>query len=280
MAASIFRKIAYRVARIIYFNDYASKIAYSLKLQGKIKVSRISVDFGLREKGLKKISGLFLSDFHFGNITSEKILFKIEKIIAESKMDFILLGGDYIFLETTLFKKMKNFIKNITAPLGKFAVVGNHDRWLLKNNLKADFEECQTKLLINEESYFNPPYDFIKIFGIDDIRYGKPEMEVSPLKKGENRIFLCHSPEGLSLAEKCRFDLALFGHTHGGQIAFNTRKPFLPFKDQYSKKFPKGFWEMKQSGYDFPFYVSSGIGCVWLPVRLNSPSEVLIIDVY
>ncbi len=278
MAVSFLRKIAYRVARTIYFNNYVSKIAYSLRLQGKIVTSTISIDFGLKEKGLKKIRGLFLSDFHFGNITSDEIFLRIEKTIAEKSVDFVLLGGDYIFLEETKFFKMKNFIKNINAFSGKFAVLGNHDRWLMKSNLKEIFEEYETKLLINEESNLKPPYDFIKIFGIDDIKYGKPEMNITPLKKGENRIFLCHSPEGLSLVKNQIFDLALFGHTHGGQIAFPPKKPFIPFKDKYSQKFPKGFFEKNINGYDFPFYVSSGIGCVWLPLRLNSPSEIVFVE--
>ncbi|MCX7830734.1 MAG: hypothetical protein N2445_06720, partial [Acidobacteria bacterium] len=67
-------------------------------------------------------------------------------------------------------------------------------------------------------------------------------------------------------------------HTHGGQIVFNLKKPYLPFKDKFSKKFPKGFYQPGESGLDFPIYVSSGIGCVWLPIRLNSPSEAVLIE--
>jgi len=275
---SLLRKFFYHVAKTVYFGKYPAVVCSFFGLQGKTILSKISIDFELEKNGLRSINCIFLSDFHFGNLTSNKVLKKIEKIISENHFDLILLGGDYIFLDAFAFVEMKQFIRQFSPPLGIFAVLGNHDRWLFKDDLKAKFLECGVTLLINDEIELKPPYNHIKIAGIDDIKYGSPKVNFSPLKDFEKRIFLSHSPEGLSLVQGEKVDLALFGHTHGGQIVFNTQKPFLPFKDRYSKKFPRGVYEEKESGFNFPFYVSSGIGCVWLPIRFNSPSEVVLIE--
>lgn len=275
---SLIRKIFYLIAKTIYFGKYPSVISKFFGLQGQTTLTKISVDFELKKRGLKPINCCFLSDFHFGNLTSERIFTAIEKMLSENHFDLILLGGDYIFLDSFAFEEMKEFIKKFSPPFGIFAVLGNHDRWILKEDLKKKFAQCGVTLLINDEVSLSPPYNQIKIFGIDDIKYGSPKLIFSTLKEGEKRIFLCHSPEGLSLLQNEKIDLGLFGHTHGGQIVFTPKKPFLPFKDEYSKKFAKGFYEKKESGFDFPFYVSSGIGCVWLPIRFNSPSEVVFIE--
>lgn len=276
---SFAREILYRIAKTVYFGKYPSVVSSFFGLQGKTILSRISIDFELTKNRFNPISCFFLSDFHFGNLTSNKVVKEIEKIVFKNHFDLLLLGGDYIFLDTNAFEELKEFIMKFSPPLGIFAVLGNHDRWLLQDNLRKKFEDCGITLLINDEISLQSPYHHIKIAGIDDIKYGSPKVNFSPLKEFEKRIFLCHSPEGLSLVAKEKVDLALFGHTHGGQIVFNAKKPFLPFKDEYSKKFPKGVYEKKESGFDFPFYVSSGIGCVWLPIRFNCPSEAVLIDI-
>lgn len=275
---SFLRKVAYRIARLVYFSKHFSYLSYNLGFQGKLVINNISVNFDIKKKGEKKLKILFLSDLHFGKIVNDKLIETLEDHLFAIDFDLLFLGGDYIFLEKKAFVNIKTLLKKIFCPLGKFAVLGNHDRWLLNNDLTSDFEECGVTLLVNKEVTLKHPYNFIKIFGIDDLRYGNPEIKLSQKEEGEKRIFLCHSPEGLSLSKEKNFDFALFGHTHGGQIVFNQKKPFLPFKDKYSKKFPRGLFNDNE--FDFPFYVSSGIGFVWLPVRFNCPSEIVLIELY
>lgn len=266
---STLRKFALSVAERIYFSQLIADFAFKICLQGEIDKVFLKIDLGLKSKNLPSIRALFLSDLHIGKCLSQKTVSKVKEEILQSDYDLIFLGGDYFFIEKS-GERLKELLLILKSRYGIFSVLGNHDIGNLKELAKETLKECGVRLLINEGVFLNPPYDFIEVYGMDDVKYGEPKIEK---KRGEKKILLCHSPEGLKYAEGCGIDFALFGHTHGGQIVFFKEKPILPFKDKFSRSFPNGQYEG-----NFPFFVSKGIGCVWLPFRFNCSSEIVIID--
>ena len=90
---------------------------------------------------------------------------------------------------------------------------------------------------------------------------------------GAPRIVLAHHPKTFFEARERQIDLMLSGHTHGGQISLGRIEdceltPNLPFEFYH-----KGW-------YDYAgrhLYVNSGIGS-WLPVRINCPPEITLIE--
>ncbi len=267
------RKLAIKIAKVMYFSDFISEISSKLGFQGKIVESHITVDFGLSKRGIKPLKALFLSDLHFGKLISKKVIQELVGTLKGKRYDILLLGGDFLFLDDCGADQFNWFLQEISPPIQSYAVFGNHDTEDIRGKITSILNNNNVKVLINEEVVLKEPYDFIRVYGIDDMKYGNPKFNSLKTKK---TIFLCHSPEGLSFTNKDDVHFAIFGHTHGGQIVFNKKKPFLPFKDKYSKEFPSGYFEKNR--FLFPFYVSRGVGFVWLPIRFLSPSEVVFID--
>jgi predicted MPP superfamily phosphohydrolase len=271
----VLRKLLLKIARVIYFSNFISEMSCKFGFQGKIVKSHITVDLGLSKKKIKPLKALFLSDLHFGKLIGKKVIKGLVEILKEKEYDILLFGGDFLFLDDCGIEQLNLFLQKISPPIESYAVFGNHDTTDIREKITPILNKNGVKVLINEEVVLKEPYNFIRVYGMDDIKYGSPEFNSSKTKK---TIFLCHSPEGLSFVNVNKDDVcfAIFGHTHGGQIIFNKKNPFLPFKDKYSKEFPCGYFE--KSRFSFPFYVSRGIGFVWIPARFLSSSEVVFID--
>ncbi|MBS0634469.1 MAG: UDP-2,3-diacylglucosamine diphosphatase LpxG [Verrucomicrobia bacterium] len=76
-------------------------------------------------EGLKVVQ---ISDLHFPEHVPQSFLRRISKRIEELKPDCILITGD--FLSYSVLKepeRLKSFLKTLKAPLGTFAIFGNHD---------------------------------------------------------------------------------------------------------------------------------------------------------
>jgi predicted MPP superfamily phosphohydrolase len=90
---------------------------------------------------------------------------------------------------------------------------------------------------------------------------------------GAPRIVLSHHPKTFFEGRERQIDLMLSGHIHGGQISLGriddyALTPNLPFEFYH-----KGLYEHDGRR----LYVNSGIGS-WLPVRLNCPPEITLIE--
>lgn len=76
-------------------------------------------------EGLKIVQ---ISDLHFSENTSQGFLNRISKQVQAAKPDLIVFTGD--FLSYSILPeahRLKAFLETLTAPLGTFAIYGNHD---------------------------------------------------------------------------------------------------------------------------------------------------------
>lgn len=76
----------------------------------------------------KKIKLLQISDLHMHPLMSERVEQRLISKAKEFKPDLIVLTGDCIcYGEMNVLARLNQFLNKIEAPLGKFAVLGNHD---------------------------------------------------------------------------------------------------------------------------------------------------------
>jgi predicted MPP superfamily phosphohydrolase len=88
-------------------------------------------------------------------------------------------------------------------------------------------------------------------------------------------VVLMHAPSGLRELADERFDLALCGHTHGGQVAMPGRRPvWVPESPQF-RRFVSGRFKLDMGRR---MYVSRGVGYSTAPVRSFCPSEVVGVE--
>lgn len=215
---------------------------------------------------------LHLSDLHIDSIPGFATL--IRDRIKNLEFDVCVLTGDYRRDISGSFqhilKPFKILSKYIQAPYGTFAVLGNHDTFLM-----AQYEkQSGLELLVNESVEIEKDGHKILVTGTDDpFNFYTEQATLSLETKGYDfKIALVHTTELAKVASSNKYSLYLCGHTHGGQICLKEGIPVISHQFE-GKQFNQGQWEMgKMKGY-----TSRGVGVSGMPVRFNCAAEVVLI---
>jgi uncharacterized protein len=207
-----------------------------------------------------------VSDLHVQSFgLREKALLRA---LAEEKPDLIAITGDTV--DHGNLELARPLIAAMRAPLGVFAVPGNWEHWRpVQGDQAAFYASAGARLLRNERVRVR--HDVL-LFGFDDALSGSPDVSILRTKETGMRIALFHAPIGIDLV-KDDVDLALAGHTHGGQM----RVPFFGplFRPPGSGEYDRG-WYSRGNAW---MHVSSGVGTSILRLRFACRPQLAIIDV-
>jgi predicted MPP superfamily phosphohydrolase len=222
-----------------------------------------------------------ISDLHGGApyINEEKI----DRVVAlanRAQPDIVLLTGDYVTkgelgswhmpIET-----IAAHLKALHAPLGVYAVLGNHDRWIDAMRIEHALNHAGIAVLEDRAARIGIRGHVLNLAGISDYNAGPHVVGGAMLGIPADERALCftHSPDVFpELPRTCALTLA--GHTHGGQV----KLPFfgrLIVPSRYGQRYAAGLVE--EDGKQL--FVSSGIGTSIIPIRVGVRPEVSILDV-
>jgi predicted MPP superfamily phosphohydrolase len=261
-----------------YHGGWTAALARWLHLHGRISVQKQDVRLKRWTSG-PPLRIVFASDFHAGPVTHPELLNEASRAIAGGKPDLLLLGGDFISPHARYIDGLADRLRQIDAPLGKFAVLGNHDLYADDEYVVERLAAAGVRTLTNECVRFAPPYDGIALCGLDDPTVGSPNAKAALCGADGARIVLMHSPEGLLTLRGHEFDLAFCGHTHGGQVALPGGRPIMMPGGRLNRMYAHGTHRLPDYG-DATLIVSRGIGCSSVPVRLFAGPEVHVCTVY
>jgi uncharacterized protein len=225
-----------------------------------------------------------LSDFHYDEHFSAVPIRKAIEVVTALKPDLIALTGDFVTVplfdtRTSLKDALKSagpcaqLLSGLHAPLGKFAILGNHDGEAGPTHVSATLAAHQIPVLRNQSLPLERGRDRVWLAGIDDALRGYPDLGVA-IKKipaDETTILLAHEPDFADESSLSPVDLQLSGHSHGGQIWIpGIGAPWLP---PLSRKYPRGLYRVG----NLTLYTNIGIGTVRAPIRINCPPEITLI---
>lgn len=217
------------------------------------------------------------SDLHLGSIVGNRHLERLIAKIEEINPDLILLPGDILDddIEPYLRKNMSAVLGKLKAPLGVYAVTGNHEYIGGKvPEFVAAMDAIGIRVLMDEAALVADSFYVVgrkdKASGgfAGDRRLSIEEL-TAPLDRSLPLILLDHQPSDIANAAENGIDISVSGHTHRGQMMPNhliTRRLF---------ELDWGY--LKKGGLHA--VVSSGFGTWGPPVRIGSRSEVVRIDV-
>ncbi len=136
------------------------------------------------------------------------------------------------------------------------------------------------RVLINEFALVRTPTGAsLFIEGTDDPVLGHPKIgdRNSEYDSADLRLLMSHSPDILYSPEltKKKFDVLFSGHTHGGQIRVPSVGALLTGTKYASRR--ESYGTYRTSGGMF-VNVSAGIGYSLLPIRINCPAELVLIE--
>lgn len=250
-----------------------SNLSHRLGLQGALGVTEHTLRLVQGGSLPRPLTIAFASDFHAGPATHPAVFSALFACIAERKPDVLLLGGDFVSCRARYVSALAKHIAQCPAPLGKFAVMGNHDLWADDMHICQVLEHAGVQVLVNRQVALPAPYAAVSICGLDDPWTGQPDVEAMLHGADATRVVLMHAPDGLLLLGDQRFDVAFAGHTHGGQIARRDGRPIVVPHGPLCRKYHHGRFQVSGNG---ELIVSRGIGCSTLPFRLNADPELVI----
>ncbi|TFY98238.1 metallophosphoesterase [Ramlibacter humi] len=222
------------------------------------------------------------SDWHFTKrpgwrVTTVSRAQRIVEDINAANPDVIVLLGDFISdrdyqptLALTAPEEIALVLGKLRAPLGVYAVLGNHEWQVDGPAFAAALKARGIRVLENEARLLDSG---VWVVGIGDRSTGhsRPAQAMSTVPPQAAALVLMHDPVSLEKLPPHR-GLALAGHTHGGQV-------YLPWIG--APVVPKGVPRRWAYGWigdaPMPAYVTSGIGVSILPVRFNMRPEWLLI---
>ncbi len=208
-----------------------------------------------------------LSDMHLGSQLGERWLAARVEQVNALKPDLVVLLGDIFEGHGALEDRLIETLKQLSAPLGIWAVPGNHE--FHGGGDMTLFDAASFTLLRNGWAQIRPG---LVLAGVDDLtaarRKGQGADSVSQALRGlppGATILLSHTPWQAERAAKAGAGLMLSGHTHGGQI--------WPFGYLVRSRYP--FFEGRYEVDGMTVIVCRGTG-TWGPrMRLWHPGEIL-----
>ena len=252
---------------------FVARWSYRFGLHGTFGVSPHEIRIA-EEKGLPApLTLAFASDFHAGPSTHPRLFETVFAELIGRRPDVILLGGDYVSCKARDVDALIDGLSSCKPPLGKYAVLGNHDLWSDDEYISRRLAAAGVTVLVNRSLPLPPPFDCVSICGIDDPWTGSADVARAFAGTRPIRIFLTHSPDGLLLLGNQQFEVGFAGHTHGGQIARRDGTPIINAGGPLSGTYARGRFEIPGRG---PLIVSRGIGCSSIPVRINADPELVM----
>ena len=267
------RTIELLLDRAIRPGGWAAKLAYPLGLQGQLQSSTTEIHLASRPPGARPLRLAFASDFHAGATTDPRLLRAACETLNGFEADVLLLGGDFVSVRASYIDDLAPAVGSISAPFGKFAVLGNHDLRADHRRVVRQLERAGVEMLTNRHVALGEPFADINLCGLDDPTLGWPDAAAALDEVHGTRIVLMHSPEGLRAIGDRPFDLALCGHTHGGQIAAPWGQAILLPSGLLNRQYARGRFELN-GGESRTLLVSRGVGCSTVPVRMFAAPEV------
>jgi len=261
---------------LLSLGGWPARAARALGFQRTLGVTEYTVATSQLPAQAPPLRIAFAADFHAGPVTHPQLLENACETLASLDADLLLLGGDFVSHRWQNVNGLARLLAQIPARLGRFAVLGNHDYWAGARHLADRLELEGLPVLVNRNVQLPPPYEHIAICGLDDHSAGHPDASAAFAGAAGARILLMHAPSGLLDVKDHAFDLALCGHTHGGQIVTPRGFPLYVPHGQLSRQFVYGRYRLPRTVRDAELIVTRGVGCSTVPVRMFAQSEIIV----
>jgi hypothetical protein len=241
----------------------------------------------LRWRG-PRLRVVVLSDFHARAREASRYA-RIVRKVNELGPDLVLLGGDYLDGLDASGEKLASLapVKELVAERGVFGVLGNHDSQdvdehevdgpvepaVIREPAIVDaLRRMRVHVLDNEHVEVGG----VKLIGMGSFRAKKsdPVRAFDGIAPHDPRLVLVHNWQSLRLPGVGPFDLAIAGHTHGGQACV----PFTgicPFLEEDMLPYSAGLYRWERGGR---LYVTRGLGTSELRARFGVRPEIAVLD--
>jgi predicted MPP superfamily phosphohydrolase len=248
---------------------------YGFAESADLRIDRQSIPLPNLPAAFRGLRVAFLTDIHLGPYVSEGYVAAAVRTTVALDPDLILLGGDYSHREAKYIDPCFDLLANLSAPLGVYGVLGNHDYWHGIDETRAGMRRAKVEELTNRGVWLTRGSSRMRLCGVDDLWQGRPDVAaaVGPEVTAKDAcLLLSHNPDVAETLTDRRVGLVLSGHTHGGQVVVPGYGAPLT-QSRYGRKYAHGLVEAPAT----TVYVSAGVGMTVLPVRAFCRPEITVI---
>ncbi len=256
------------------------------------KIHRVELAFKNLPDAFNGTTITQISDLHIGSFDDKEEVLRAVNMINAEKSDLILFTGDLVNNTADEMTPWMNVINKLTAPMGKYSILGNHDygdyaEWPSTEAKKANMEqlfkihdELGFKLLRNENTRIEKNNSYIELLGMENwgagfAKYGDFKKTLLGTQKDSFKILMSHDPshwEKEVMQHSEQIDITLAGHTHGMQ--FGLEIPGIkisPIQLKYKR------WAGLYEENNRFLYVNRGLGFIGFPGRVGIWPEITVI---
>ena len=227
-----------------------------------------------------------IADLHAGG--PDMLLPHVRHVVDTAnalRSDLIVLLGDYAawyeFPTQPVSPKLWSAeLARLAAPLGVWAILGNHDWWHHLSSIRTALADAKIPVLENDAVLLGRGAQKFWLAGIGDqlahpLGHGRFRGEddlpgtLAQIRTDDPVLLLVHEPDIFPRVPP-RVALTLAGHTHGGQIRLPIVWPlFVPSK--FGARYAYGHVAEDERH----MIVSGGLGTSIIPARLGVPPEIV-----
>jgi predicted MPP superfamily phosphohydrolase len=247
----------------------------------RLVVRRLEVRFDDLPAGLEGMRIAQLSDLHVGPHTSRRYLSRVKAAVRDAQPDLIAFTGDQVDDYARDVEPFAEAFQGLSAPLGVFAIAGNHDVYAGWSEVRQGLEAMGLTVLVNRAVPLERGGSRFWLAGTGDPA-GRPlarggagvapdiDRTLSAVPPNEFTVALAHNPALWPELAKRGVELTLSGHTHYGQLAiprlgWSLASPFLEH----------AMGEHRQGGSHL--YINPGTNYWGIPFRLGTPPELTVL---
>jgi predicted MPP superfamily phosphohydrolase len=255
----------------------AYSFAETYRLETK-EYTFISPDLPANFEGTRVV---LITDVHRSPFFSQDRVRSLVERVDALEPDLIILGGDYVYTNTSYAASCFAELGRLNAPLGCFAVLGNHDYGKYENGgdgpapVIQAIDDAGITLLRDRAVWIEKDGARIRVGGVGDSAVDRPDVgpTLEETNKSDFVLLISHNPDYAEELPAGAVDLVLSGHTHGGQVTFFGLWA-LQVPSEYGQKYRTGVVTTEAT----TVIVSNGVGTSTIPpIRLFARPQIVVI---
>lgn len=239
-------------------------------------ITEVNLIVPKKSPDMPHLKAVLVSDMHVGLLINKDMLRMYVDKIMEQKPDIILMVGDIIDFDLASVKEqnMESEFRRLSAPYGVYMSTGNHEYIKLEDEVdeeKISWLSHVAGLSVLRDSVVMINDSFYLVGREDDKKRGRKSLEeiINGIDRKYPVIVMNHEPHRLSEESDAGVDIALYGHTHNGQL--------FPYPLMLKAIYEVVYGYKKKD--DTHIYVSSGLGLAGPQYRIGTVSEIVVLNI-
>ena len=281
---NVVRKIKNRTTIILVMLLISIMVSWVIWGNLSVETTKLTVTSKYLTEEFYKFSIAHISDLH--NAEYGKNNEKLIDILEAESPNIIAITGDLIDSNHTNLEVALSFAQQAVKIAPCYFVTGNHEAWIGSQyeELKTSLQNTGITVLQDEAIELNYGDVCIQLIGLNDPDFSERdrllsesilEAKLSQVNISDGfTILLSHRPEYFNVYQNKNIDLVLSGHAHGGQFRLPLGGGVIAPGQGLFPKYDAGAYTENGT----TMIVSRGIGNSIIPVRINNPPEIVIIE--